>query len=205
MRMDKLTSKFQLALADAQSLARRPRSSVHRAAARHDRRCSTSRAARFGTCWTRPAPTSICCARSSAKRSTGCRKVEGSARRSPHLQRAEPAAQRHGQDRAEARRSIHLQRAVRARGARGQRPARHDPAQCRRREGRDREGDRRSARRRKSAPTRTPKKAARRSRSTPSISPSARSRASSIPSSVATTRSAAPCRCCSGARRTIPC
>ena len=53
--------------------------------------------------------------------------------------------------------------------------------------------------------TRTPRRNAKRSRNTPSISLRAPSRRSSIPSSAATTKSAARFRCCSGARRTTPC
>ena len=58
-----------------------------------------------------------------ARRSTGCRRSKGPAARSTVSNDLQPAAQPHGQARAEARRPVHHQRAVRARGARGQGPA----------------------------------------------------------------------------------
>ena len=54
-------------------------------------------------------------------------------------------------------------------------------------------------------PTPTRRTATRRSRSTAATSPSWRARASSTPSSAATTRCAAWCRCCPAAPRTTPC
>ena len=76
---------------------------------------------------------------------------------------------------------------------------------CRRRARRGREGDRRGARRGEASPTPMPRSSAARSRNTPSISPRAPPPASSIRSSAATRRSAAPSRCSRAAPRTIRC
>ncbi len=120
---DKLTSRFQQALADAQSLARRPRPPVHRAGPRACWRCST---AQGGT--VRPlllkAGVDVNKLRSEllTQRSTGCprsRARPGEVHVSNDLNRA---AQRHRQARAAARRPVHLQRAVRARRLRGPHP-----------------------------------------------------------------------------------
>ena len=117
MRMDKLTSQFQQALADAQSLAvgrdHQFIEPAHLMLALLDQQGGSVRPLLDAGRRQR----ARCCARGSARRSDRLPKVEGTAGDVHRLQRPEPPAQRHRQARAAARRPVHRQRAVRARGA----------------------------------------------------------------------------------------
>ena len=147
MRNDKLTSRFQTALADAQSLAVGPRPP-------DDRACP--RAARAA----RPAGRQPATAagqgrrqrRQDKDRSHGAARPPAEGRRhagrGARLAGPHAAAERHRQAGAAARRPVHLQRAVRAGGPRGPRRTGQAAQGRRAHEGEAREGHRRSARRR---------------------------------------------------------
>ena len=112
MRMDRLTNQFQAALADAQSLAV-GRDHQFIEPAHLMPRCSTSRAARCGRCCCRRASNVNPLRQRSARRSTGCRSVEGTGGEvhvSNDLGRLLNLTR---QARAAAQGQVHLQRAVR--------------------------------------------------------------------------------------------
>ena len=118
MRMDRLTSKFQLALADAQSLAvgrdHQFIEPAHLMLALLDQEGGSARPLldRAGV--------NVNLLRSRLLEQLGrIPTVEGAAGEVHPSNDLLQAAQRHRQARAEARRPVHLQRAVRARGLRG--------------------------------------------------------------------------------------
>ena len=204
MRMDKLTTNFQQALADAQSLAvGRDHQFIEPA---HVLAALLEQQGGSVVGILTKAGVNLNLLRSQLGEALDrVPERRGRARRSAHRQRAQQAPERHGQARAGARRQLYLERAVSARGRcrrraisgeSSSRPAR-SKARSRKRSTRFEAAAR--------STTRTPKRSAKRSRSTRSISRRAPSSKSSTPSSAATTRSGARSKCCSGARRTTPC
>ena len=117
MRMDKLTTKFQAALADAQSLAvgrdNQYIEPVHLMAALLDQQGGTARPL------LEKAGANVAKLRSELAAALD-RTPEGGriGRRGAARQRSQQAAECHRQARPAARRSVHLERAVRARGLR---------------------------------------------------------------------------------------
>ncbi len=108
MRMDKLTSRFQQALSDAQSLAvgrdNQFIEPAHVALALLDQQGGT----------VRPLLAKAGVNVNKLRSEIGAQldrlpKVEGTSRRSPRFERPQPGAQRHGQARPAAGRPVHLQ------------------------------------------------------------------------------------------------